>query len=55
MLKEFSRINKLFELANADVVSLGSDLLDFFYSLLQRIVIPSRLEKVRRQDLFSPK
>ena len=52
-LKDFSRINKLFELANADVVRLGSDLLDFFYSLLQRIVIPSRLEKVRRQDLFS--
>ena len=52
-LKDFSRINKLFEFANVDVVRLGSDLLDFFYSLLQRIVIPSRLEKVRRQDLFS--
>ena len=52
-LKDFSRINKLFELADADVVRLGSDLLDFFYSLLQRIVIPKRLEKVSRKDLFS--
>lgn len=52
-LKDFSRINKLFELANADVVRLGSDLLDFFFSLLQRVVIPSRLEKVSRKDLFS--
>ena len=51
-LKDFSRINKLFELADADVVRLGSDLLDF-YSLLQRIVIPKRLEKVSRRDLFS--
>ena len=52
-LKDFSRINKLFELSNADVVSLGSDFLDFFHSLLHCIVIPSRLEKVRRQDLLS--
>ena len=52
-LKDFSRINKLFELANADVVRLGSDLMDFFYSLLQRIVIPSKLEKISRKSLFS--
>jgi hypothetical protein len=52
-LKDFSRINKLFELANADVVCLGSDLLDFYYLLLQRIVVPSRLEKVSKRDLFS--
>lgn len=52
-LKDFSRINKLFELADADVVRLGSDSLDFYYSLLQRIAIPSKLEKVKRTDLFS--
>ncbi len=51
-LKDFSRINKLFELADADVVRLGIDLIDFFYSLLQHIVIPSKLEKVNRRDLF---
>jgi hypothetical protein len=52
-LKDFSRINKLFELADADVVRLGTDLINFFYSLLQRIVIPSKLEKVNRRELFS--
>ena len=51
-LKDFSRINKLFELADADVVRLGTDLMNF-YSLLQRIVVPSKLEKVNRRDLFS--
>lgn len=52
-LKDFSRINKLFELANADVVRLGSDFVDFFFSLLQHVVIPSRLEKVSRKYIFS--
>ena len=31
-LKDFSRINKLFELADADVVRPGTDLIDLFYS-----------------------
>ena len=49
-LKDFSRINKLFELA--DVVQLGTDLMNFFFSLLQRIVVPAELEEVNRRDLF---
>eukprot|EP00794_Sanderia_malayensis_P015248 gene15248-16822_t len=53
ILKDFSRINKLFELAEADVVRLGTDLGDFFFSLLQRIVIPNKLEKVSRNSLFN--
>ena len=51
-LKDFSRINKLFELADADVVRLGTDLMNFFFSLLHPIVAPSKLEKVSRRDLF---
>ncbi len=53
VLKDFSRINKLFELADADVVRLGTDLLDFYQSLLQRVVILSKLQKVTQKDLFS--
>eukprot|EP00795_Rhopilema_esculentum_P009772 gene9772-18305_t len=53
VLKDFSRLNRLFELANADVVRLGTDLLDFYQSLLQRVVIPSKLQKVTQKDLFS--
>ena len=30
VLKDISRINKLFELADADVVHLGADLIDFY-------------------------
>ena len=52
-LKDFSRVNKLFELSDADVVRLGADLLDFYHSLLQRIVNPKKLEKIAQKDLFS--
>eukprot|EP00794_Sanderia_malayensis_P012318 gene12318-13588_t len=53
VLKDFSRISKLFEIADADVVRLGGDLLDFYQPMLQQVVIPSRLQKVKQKDIFN--
>ena len=52
-LKDFSKINKLFELKDADVLRLGVDLLDFYQSLLQRVVVPSKLQKISQKDIFT--
>ena len=55
-LKPFSRINKLFKLQNADVVSLGEDFFLFYQSIsskvLQKIVTPSKLQAVPANNLF---
>ena len=51
-LKDFSRVNKLFELSDADVVCLGTDLVEFYHSLLQCFVNPKKLEKIAQKDLF---
>ena len=53
ILKNFSRVNKLFELRDGDVVSLGEDFSLFYQSLLHRIVIPNKLKAVSAKDLFS--
>ena len=52
ILKDFSRLNKLFELRDADVVSLGDDFVLFYQSLLQRIVVPDKLQAVSVKDLL---
>ena len=53
ILKDFSRVNKLFELRDGDVVSLGEDFSLFYQSLLHRIVISNKLKAVSAKDLFS--
>ena len=53
ILKDFSRVNKLFELRDGDHVSLGEDFSLFYQSLLHRIVIPNKLKAVSAKDLFS--
>ena len=52
ILKDFSRLNKLFELRDADVVSLGDDFVLFYQSLLQRIVVPDKRQAVSAKDLL---
>ena len=52
ILKDFSRVNKLFELRDTDFVSLGENFFLFYQSFLQRIVIPSKLQVVPSKDLF---
>ena len=52
ILKNFSRLNKLCELRDADVVSLGDDFVLFYQSLLQRIVVPDKRQAVSAKDLL---
>ena len=52
ILKDFSRVNRLFELRDAVVVSLGEDFFLFYQSLFERIVVPIKLQVVPSKDLF---
>ncbi|XP_018365745.1 PREDICTED: uncharacterized protein LOC108763808 [Trachymyrmex cornetzi] len=50
-LKDITNINKLFQSNEIEPLKLFKDLNHLLYLILQKIVVPSQLEKVKHQDL----
>ena len=53
ILKPVIELNVLFQSEKADPIKLFNDLNDLFYSLLQKIIVPSQLQKITRTKLHN--
>lgn len=53
VLKDITNVNKLFQSSEVEPLKLLKDLNYLLYLILQRIVVPDQLEKVKNQDLIN--